>query len=151
VMMSMMTLAGGRRKQEVLMVMSGRLLIRKQLLILWMKMMMTRTTMMMMTGTCPNMTCGVMMRKHPKMLKMAKRILRLSSEKSLHHLPVLEADPTPEIRRKDLRDLGHLALQVALVHPDHGVEAATSLREEAANPGLKNPELEEIALDLDLL
>jgi len=44
-----------------------------------------------------------------------------------------------------------LALQVALVHPDHGVEAATSLREEAANPGLKNPELEEIALDLDLL
>ena len=61
-----------------------------------------------MTRTCLNMTYGEMMRKHLKMPRMARRILKLSSEKSPHHLPAREAGPTPETRRKDPRGLGHL-------------------------------------------
>jgi len=146
VMMSMMTLGGKRKsldiqsKQEKL---KGNLLLK----LLMMRMM---TTTMMTMETCRSMICGEMMKRQQRMLKMAKKIHQSClSEKS----PIHRLDPgvghtlgiDPEIGRRDLKGLGHLAPPVALVHQDPEVEVETM--QEAVNQDRKNLRAEESVLD----
>lgn len=142
---SMMTLGGKRKsldiqsKQEKL---KGNLLLK----LLMMRMM---TTMMTME-TYRSMICGEMMKRQQRMLKMAKKMHQSClSEKS----PIHRLDPgvghtlgiDPEIGRRDLKGLGHLAPPVALVHQDPEVEVETM--QEAVNQDRKNPRAEESVLD----
>merc|ERR1712142_614530 len=99
------------------------------------------TTMMTME-TYRSMICGEMMKRQQRMLKMAKKIHQSClSEKS----PIHRLDPgvghtlgiDPEIGRRDLKGLGHLAPPVALVHQDPEVEVETM--QEAVNQDRKSP------------
>merc|ERR1719481_1586911 len=104
------------------------------------------TTTMMMMVTCRSMICGEMMKRQQRMLKMAKKIHQSClSEKS----PIHRLDPgvghtlgiDPEIGRRDLKGLGHLAPPVALVHQDpENLRAEESVLDHALGENLEKVE-----------
>jgi len=90
---------------------------------------------MMRMAICLSMIFGEMMMTAPKMLKTEKNIQKILNGKS-HDLPLdHEVTPTQGVdlgtRRKDRRDLGHLALQAALGHLDQEAGVVTSPQAEA--------------------
>jgi len=92
---------------------------------------------MMRKAICLSMIFGVMRMTVLKMLKMEKNIQKILNGKS-HDLPLgQEVTPTRGvdlgIRRKDRRDLGHLALQAAPDHLDQEAGVVTSPKGEAVS------------------